>query len=207
MNNLLRQIRWRHHVLGLVFLLLAIIAFSAACLFLVNQQQALEQSQARYRSQQLTNRNAEFAQQQLDTYLLGYRAWQQQGFIGDTQRLQWLEALKTLTTDLQLPQLLFTLESSRPADYEATAYWHDELSMQLTPMRLEMRLAHEGDFARLMQRLRNQANGLFSVNRCEIRREIRQTTTTGLHGYCDLLWYSMRDITAQWYTNEGLQHE
>lgn len=199
MNDVLRQIPWRSHWPGLTVFALALLAFGVACLYLMDRQATLTQSEARYRAQQSTLRNADDAQQQLDTYLSGYRAWQQQGAIGEPQRLQWIEALKQLGQALYLPQLQYTLESSETAEYGSTAYWHDELALQITPMRLDMRLGHEADFSRLLQGLRNRANGLFSVDFCEIRRELQVTETNALQGYCLLSWYSLTDITAHWH--------
>lgn len=205
MNELLRSIPWRSHLPGISVFLVAVLAVTGATLFLFSQQQALQQAEQRFRSQQQMNRQAQDAQQQLATFLEPHRAWLAKGFIGEPQRLQWVEALKALTDELKIPQVQFTLESTQLAEYSDSAYWHEEIPLRLTPMRLELRLAHEGDLLRLLQGLRNRANGLFSVQRCEIRRQDQAgtqsaSTNSGLQGYCQLTWYNLDDVTAHWYS-------
>jgi hypothetical protein len=70
-------------------------------------------------------------------------------------------------------------------------------------------LVHEGDLQGLLANMRNHSQGLFSAQNCEVTRaeeqlEDPQNATQGLiaqdsyRGYCDLLWYSLTDITQVW---------
>jgi hypothetical protein len=198
MNDLLRHIPWQRHLLGIGFFVLSAVALMISTTYLSNQQQALEQAQLRYRAQQNTLSSAESGQQQLERYWPIHQAWQQQGLIGSVQRLNWVDSLKQLSNQLAIPQVHFTLESTKLAKDQDTAYWHNEIDFYITPMRVEMALAHEGDFMRLMQGLRNQAQGLFSIDMCDLKRETQNTSLGALRGNCLLNWYSLEDVTARW---------
>ncbi len=70
-------------------------------------------------------------------------------------------------------------------------------------MKLTMHLSHEGDLHRVLEGLSQQAPGLFNTDQC-FMRWLQSTNDdialSRLRGECDLRWYSLDDVTADWGT-------
>ena len=86
------------------------------------------------------------------------------------------------------------------------AYYSETVAMRVTPMRIDMELAHEGDFYRLLEGLRESALGVFSIENCKLDwqpNESGELSLTRLRGACELNWYNLVDITETWDLGEG----
>ncbi len=200
---------WRKHGLKLLSIGAALVAFTVAYLVRSNAEQALQMAKAGYQQQQNTNRDAEQSAALLEKYIEPFKALQARQIIGLPQRLQWLETLQATATQLLIPKVDFVLSPTVVADSVVTVYLDDILAVKVTPMRIEFNLAHEGDFLRLVRQMRAKSKGLFSLQACEISRSEVQVSgdtnvkseaisTGAFKGNCDLLWYSVADITAAW---------
>lgn len=196
MNDFLEAGFWRKHGLSFLLAALSLITLAVAVLIHSQAQTALQASKNNYLQQQAMNLEAEQAAALLNEYLPHYRAFQAQGFIGPPQRLQWLETLYASVNHHMLPLATFTISPTAIANETNTTYVDATLAMKVTPMRLDFSLLHEGDFYRLLSTMQTQAKGLYSAQRCDIRRTDEETV--GFKGQCDLLWYSLADITRNW---------
>ncbi len=196
MNDFLKASFWRKHGLSFLLAALSLIALIAALLVHSQAQDALQASKNSYQQQQAVNLEAEQAAAVLTEYLPPYKAFQEQGFIGPPQRLQWLETLYASVNHHMLPLTTFTISPTAIANETNTTYVDANLAMKVTPMRIDFSLLHEGDFYHLLTAMQTQAKGLYSAQRCEIRRTDEEAA--GFKGQCDLLWYSLADITRNW---------
>jgi hypothetical protein len=210
MNDFLKLAFWRKH--GLNFLLVSISLLALAIAMLVHSRAdgALQIAKSSYQQQQAINSEAEQSAALLTEFLPDYKIFQEQGFIGPPQRLQWLEALNADVSHHLVPLVTFNLAPTAVATPINTSYASETLVLKVTPMQLDFTLLHEGDFYRLLTTLQLQAKGLFSAESCEIHRiegEAEDETNTslsknrliaGFKGQCELLWYSLADITQGW---------
>ncbi|MES2824442.1 MAG: hypothetical protein V4732_12625 [Pseudomonadota bacterium] len=211
MNDFLKLAFWRKH--GLNFLLASISLLALGITTFVHSRAvgALQIAKSSYQQQQqAVNAEAEQSAALLNESLPVYKTFKEQGFIGPPQRLQWLEALNADVSQHLIPLVTFTLSPTTLATATNTTYTSDSLVLKVTPMRLDFTLLHEGDFYRLLHTLRVQAKGLFSAESCEISRidgEAEADTDkslsksrliAGFKGQCQLLWYSLGDITQGW---------
>lgn len=210
MGDLLRDIRWRKHLVGLLLLALAFGVMIFAFFQFYEAQSELNSTRNTFHYQQGLNRAAFDNRETLNQYLDTYNDFKANGIIGEAQRLQWIETLQKLSNNYLIPRVQFTLEGAVQATETTTPYWRDDINMLSTPMRLEMRLAHEGDLFRLMTALEKQALGMFSIDTCELSRvEARQDidyTDKEITSICYLHWYTLADITQRW-DREGKENE
>lgn len=201
MNSVNLGLFLRRHWLNLGMIALALAALATAFFMHRASQATLNIAQSRYQQQQGLNASAQQAANLLAEFSAAYRQFQAKGVIGQTQRLQWIEALSAGVDQYLVPKVQFTLSPTVPANETNTLYFSDALNVKVTPMRLDFTLLHEGDFYRLMSQFRQQANGLFSVQSCTLRSSQSDATPdtasygTSLGGECELLWYSLADIT------------
>lgn len=131
----------------------------------------------------------------IETYLPRYRALEARGIIGPEHRLDWIEVLRAVSRHLKVPSVRYTV--SRQGKYspeypvEAGAFL-----MFASEMELDLGLLHEEDLPRLLSGLDEQAQGLYSVERCEIRRLndsfAAEPSEPNLSARCKLRWTTVR---------------
>lgn len=129
----------------------------------------------------------------LRDYLPKYRDYIERGVIGDEQRLDWVEVLNEIASRRRLPDLQYALEPQRKL---ASTPEGGAFELFETKMQLNMHIFHEGDAIEILAALEQQAKGLFSVQRCEFRRERAAVELSGeltnLYVECRLLWTTLK---------------
>jgi hypothetical protein len=141
---------------------------------------------ARARAQQ-DQREARLIAQHLDAY----HALIARGFVGEENRLAWIEAVHLANQDARLYGLTYTL-SPRAA---APASLADGLPLKQTRMTIKMPLLVETDLPRFLDALRARAPGLFRVSDCRLSRITdappQPVNRPELDAECDLLWFTV----------------
>ena len=163
----------------------------------------------------LTSTKREFAQQQnqlreartrlqksgdekelIVRYLPNYQYLQRIGFVGDEQRLNWLEGLRLSNQQAQLFGVQYQIGSQQPYAY-ADELDAGQLALHQSVMKLDFQLLHEGDLMKFLTMLGKQGAGFFAVNQCKIDR----SSTGGsirfqpnLRVTCDMSWITLRPI-------------
>ena len=126
--------------------------------------------------------------------LPGYQYLQRIGFIGDEQRLNWLEGLRLANQQARLFGVQYQISSQQPYPYAAELD-PGQLTLHQSVMKLNFQLLHEGDLMSFLGTLAKQNAGFFSVNQCRIER----LSTSGsirfrpnLRAECDIAWITLR---------------
>jgi hypothetical protein len=207
MKILIKGIPWRTLALRSIWLWLASIALAITTFFHLQQAAALKAAQQMYSAQLSVNRGASDALDELNVYLKPYQQWVNHGLIGDPRRLAWLEALKRISIRYQVPRIEFELQSSRMTGPTDSSYFRESIAMTQTPMMLTMRLAHEMDFVNLLSDLKREGKGLFDIKECVFNhypKGNRLNPEVSLLATCEIIWYSLADITKDWQAyNQG----
>lgn len=148
------------------------------------QQRALDEARAR---QQQGQHEARLIAQHFDTY----RALVARGFVGDENRLAWIEAVQMANRDLRLYGLTYIL-APRAA---APAALSGGLPLQQTRMTLKMPILIETDLPRFLDRVHATAPGVFRVDRCTLDRVVdapsQLSADPTLEATCELIWYTL----------------
>lgn len=123
-----------------------------------------------------------------------YRTLQRAGFIGEEQRINWLDGLRVANqqTDLFGVEYQIGTQSAYPF---AAALNPGNITLNRSVMRLQFRLLHEMDLFRFLNALRQQAGGFFTVDQCVLRRldsrsVIRYQPNLGAD--CELSWITAK---------------
>lgn len=179
-----------------ILLLLVAVSMSAAGIFwshrqdtelrvdLQGQQKALDAARARAQQGQREAR-------QIAQHLDAYHAMIARGFVGEENRLAWIEAVHLANQDARLYGLTYTL-SPRTA---APASLAGGLPLKQTRMVLKMPMLVETDLPHFLDALRTRAPGLFRVSRCRLSRITdaapQPVNRPELDAECELLWFTV----------------
>ena len=127
-------------------------------------------------------------------YLDGYRLLERTGFVGDEQRINWLDGLRLANQQADLFGVDYQIAIQKPYEY-APDLNPGPIALSQSVMHLRFRLLHEEDLARFLNALARQGGGVFSVDQCYMRR----IDTGGVIRYqpnvladCELSWITAR---------------
>jgi hypothetical protein len=126
-------------------------------------------------------------------YLDGFRQLERTGFVGEEQRINWLDGLRLANQQADLFGVDYQIGAQRPYPY-AAEFVPGALALNQSVMRIRFRLLHEGDLDRFFDSLARQGTGIFAVDQCMLRR----IDTRGVIRYqpnvnaeCDLSWITV----------------
>ena len=184
-----------------VIALILILALAAGFIYYLDQ--SLTVSKRELAGQQVQLREARTRLQKsgdekqiIVRYLSNYQYLQRLGFVGDEQRINWLEGLRLSNQQTQLFGVDYQIGAQQPYPY-ASELDPGQLTLQQSVMKISFRLLHEGDLLRFLGTLAKQGVGLFSVNQCVIQRvdtggSIR--FQPNLQADCELAWITARPV-------------
>ena len=119
---------------------------------------------------------------------------QARGVIGEEQRLEWVELLKTIRDRRRLLDLQYEIAPQRALD----AAPGSAFTFYASTMKIQLKLLHEEDLTRLLDDLRQQARALIQVKSCTVSRLPRGSAdgTAQLLADCQIDWITLRETAA-----------
>ena len=201
MRELFSEIHWKDHIITLSQLGICLILLISASYYYFTAQSSLRNANLVNESQKFANEEAESFKYLLEENIGTYHQLARDGSIGEPRRLQWLESLRRVSDRFHIPAIEFTLEGSKIVEQYADPYWHPEVGLMATNMKITMQLSHEGDLYNLLTALQQEAPGLFSVENCKLNwlsTYSEELELSRLQGQCNLRWYTIMDVTESW---------
>ena len=180
---------------GPLLLLALVLVGAGAAVYYTHllQQQArseLTRQQAQLHEAQVRMQRSGDEKSIIVQYADRYRQLQQTGFVGEEQRINWLDALRIANTRADLFGVNYDL-GAQQAYPRAAEFNPGQLRLRQSVMKLDFRLLHELDLLRFFAALQAQEAGLFHLDHCTLRR----TEMTGAIRYqpnitanCQLAW-------------------
>jgi hypothetical protein len=180
-----------------------VVAISAGAVYytyytLKNAKRELVQQQNLLREARTQLQKAGDEKATIERYLSGYRYLQELGFVGEEQRINWLEGLRLANRETQMFGVDYQIGTQQPYPY-AIELDPGQLTLHQSVMKVSFRLLHEGDLMRFLGTLAQQGAGVFSVNQCVMERidtgdSIRNQPN--LRADCELAWITLRPPAA-----------
>jgi len=130
-------------------------------------------------------------------YASRFSGFGERGWIGEEQRLSWIEALQAINADLRLPTLRYEIDQQSAATI-AGMRMPARLDLRRSRMRLRVGALHEGDILKLLERLRDEGNGFMVISQCSLQRngsgpEVRvDPRQANVDTRCAVDWYTLR---------------
>lgn len=159
----LGKLRWP--LLGaLLLLVLAILPARWSHLQVAGAQRERDAAAAGKQRVEQRLRQVRTEEQELKERALLFQRLQQSGIAGAERRLEWTELLHSLQTQLRLPGLNYEFGVRKPLE----AAGGGEYAYFASPMRLQLRLVHEEDLLRFLDRLQQEAKALVLIRSCTL---------------------------------------
>ncbi len=131
-------------------------------------------------------------------YLSRYQNLQRIGFIGDEQRIDWLDALRFANQQGRLFGVTYQIGSQQPYAH-AGEFDPGQLTLHQSEMKVTVRLLHEGDLMPFLRTLAEQRVGVFSTDQCSLERIYTGGSARNrfnVRADCDLAWITLRPPVA-----------
>ncbi len=179
-----------------ILLLLAAVSISAVGVYWSHEQDtearaALQLQQAALNAARARQQQGQTEERLIVQHLDAYQALIARGFVGEENRLAWIEAVQLANQDARLYGLSYTL-SPRAA---APATLASGLPLNQTRMVVKMPLLVETDLPRFFDALSARTTGVFRVNRCRLSRVSdvppQPVNHPELDAECELLWFTV----------------
>ncbi|MCW5605443.1 MAG: hypothetical protein KIT18_12950 [Burkholderiales bacterium] len=132
-------------------------------------------------------------------YLGAYQQLARAGFVGEEQRINWLDGLRIANQQADLFGVDYQISAQKPYPY-ANEFNPGQLALMHSEMKLRFRLLHEGDLMQLFGALARQGVGVFSIDYCSMRRADSSNAIRyqpNLSAECDLSWITVRPTSEK----------
>lgn len=132
-------------------------------------------------------------------YLASYQQLQHIGFVGDEQRINWLDGLRLTNQQADLFGVDYQITAQRPYPF-SNELGPGQLALSQSVMKLRFRLLHEEDLMRFFNTLAGSGAGLFSIDECTLKR----IDASGVIRYqpnlaaeCELSWITAKPVGGE----------
>jgi len=126
-----------------------------------------------------------------------YQKLVQQKFVGNEDRLSWVEAIKQVRDERILPSLSYTFQPiAALPNYPGIST--TDFRLHATENVLEFSLYDETDLEAIFQRLSTSAKGYYTVENCMLDRALptlELSNKGNIKGQCTIKWLSLKRIT------------
>ena len=181
-----------------IALLLALLAGSGVVYY---THAVLEQARQRFAQQErlLTEARTRLYQsgeerEIITRYLERYTRLQRIGFVGDEQRINWLDGLRVANQTTDLFGVDYQISEQRAYAY-AAEFSPGEIQLHQSVMKLRFGLLHENDLMRFFNALGQSGAGIFYIDQCVVKRIDPGTALRyqpNLSAECELSWITAR---------------
>jgi hypothetical protein len=142
------------------------------------------------RSAQTQVRESGMEKELIIRYLPGYRQLAAAGFVGEENRINWLDALRVVNQKGDLFGVDYDISPRRPYPLASTLA-PGQMNVMQSMMKLRFQLLHEEDLPRFFELLSQQNAGLFMLDQCTVRRALSTPSIRfqpHLAAECQLSW-------------------
>ena len=186
-------------VLGATLLFSAVLTYVSGSM-LDNAHRTRAQREAQLREARLRIQNAGLEREMIGRYLGAYQQLARAGFVGDEQRINWLDSLRLANEEARIFGVEYDIGTQKPYVY-AAEFDAGQLMLQESLMRLRFRVLHEEDLPRFFTALQRHTGGFFTVDQCQLRRlkepdKVVQAQPN-LAAECDVRWLTVKPASAQ----------
>jgi hypothetical protein len=178
-----------------VLLLAGILVVSAAAIYythllVVGARQQLVRQDAQMREARTRLQKSGEEKDVIVKYLGAFQQLQQRGFVGEEQRINWLDGLRLTNQQADLFGVDYEIGAQKPYAFSADLN-PGQIQLKESVMKLRFRLLHEEDLMRFLSILGQQGAGIYTVDQCTLSRigssgAIRYQPN--LSADCELAW-------------------
>jgi hypothetical protein len=182
----------------LLVLLVVLVAGASAIFYsdrmLASERRQLLQQQGQLKQAHVRLQKSGDERDIIVLYLDRYRQLERTGFVGEEQRINWLDGLRLANQQADLFGVDYQIGTQKAYPF-AAEFNPGQIELNQSLMQLRFRLLHEGDLLRFFDALARQNAGIFTIDQCLLRR----IDTRGVIRYqpnvnaeCELSWITAK---------------
>jgi hypothetical protein len=177
-------------------LALVVVAMAAAAAIYYTDQlavaarQKLAQQQTQLKDARTRLQRSGDEKEVIVRYLGTFQQLQRRGFVGEEQRINWLDGLRLTNQQAELFGVDYEISSQKTYPY-ASALDPGPIQLRQSVMKLRFRLLHEEDLMRFLNLLARQGAGIYTVDECTLKRIDSGAVIANrphLGAECELAW-------------------
>lgn len=183
-------------ILGGVIVLVAAL-FGLAQYYSVNQEQAMQAQQNLLNAARQRYQSSGSEKDMITEYLPQYQALIDKGFVGEEQRIEWVDSLRAQHKNHKLFAIKYNI--SQQEKYMPTfAPNLGSFELNRSTMKLDFDMLHEGDLLQLLDSLNADNAATFMLRDCEIIRlntgsAFSKQLIANLNAQCEVDWLTLRE--------------
>lgn len=192
------DIEWSMLRGGLVSLVIALVIagvlIGSSYSFRESNERTFKRANNERRLAEEEYRKLDELEQMVATFYPKFQDLERDGVIGEEHRLRWTEAIKSADESLKFPSLTYSIDTQDRHKPEFTLP-QGAYKLFASEMNLDLGLLHGEDLFRLLARLDQDANGLFTVDSCSFTRRRDAPGNwqdPHLRTTCKLYWYTIK---------------
>jgi len=120
--------------------------------------------------------------------------------IGDENRLSWVEVVQKVADSRKMSSVKYNIASQELLDKNKLDNKYQGIDIFRSVMSLDMKILHEGDLFVMLDKLQTEANGLMTVDKCEIELidksisdgVVKQNSNDTMRAHCKISWYTLK---------------
>ena len=180
-------------------LLVGVLVVSAIAIYYTDRlavaaRQRLAQQETQLRDARTRLQRSGDEKELIVKYLGSFQQLEKRGFVGEEQRINWLDGLRLTNQQADLFGVDYDIASQKPYPYAADLN-PGEIKLSQSIMRLRFRLLHEEDLMRFLDTLARQGAGIYTVDQCSMKRLDIGTAVRyqpNLNAECELAWITAK---------------
>jgi len=136
----------------------------------------------------------------IDEYENRYLDLVKKNIVGEENRLNWLETIQSIANAKGMSSVKYNVRSQKLVEDKTGQHRAQGLKVYRSELTLDMKMSHEGDLFTMLNTLGDKAQGLFTVDKCNIDNPVKTSSSSreNMTAYCELSWYTFKS-----YENNG----
>ena len=127
-----------------------------------------------------------------------YKTLLKKNIVGEENRLNWLETIQATANARGLSSVKYNVTSQHLLIDKTGQHQAQGLNVYRSNMIVDMEMAHEGDLFAILNTLEDKAQGLFTVDKCNIEQNVKILKNTGnMRAHCELGWYTIKSVASE----------
>jgi len=130
----------------------------------------------------------------IDEYENRYLDLVKKNIIGEEDRLNWLETIQLTANAKGMSSVKYNVRSQKLVEDKKGQHRAQGLKVYRSEMTLDMKMSHEGDLFTMLNTLEGKAQGLFTVDKCNIDNPVKTSSSSSenMTAHCELGWYTFK---------------
>lgn len=130
----------------------------------------------------------------IDEYENRYLNLVKNNIVGDENRLNWLETIQATANAKGMSSVKYNVSSQALVVDKKGRHRAQGLKVYRSKMMLDLKMAHEGDLFVMLSALEDKAQGLFTVDKCNIDATVKSKNkrSENMSAHCELSWYTFK---------------